>query len=199
MSVTGTRYFSRKLSQSRNNNKGERNSINPSPLPDHCHYCEEPFRPGQMRYPIFTGISYGWGLASVCMDCFKAVDDEFAAINIEERDGHTDQITRLNRAVCECKGCGEPILTAINAPSITWETCSRRCYQRVYRKRRRGRGSVVDWKEEARFPCCESCEREFEPMRRDARFCCNACRQRRYRMRQQRRDAAAKRHRTRKA
>jgi hypothetical protein len=51
--VTGNRYFSRKLSQSRNDEEGWN--------PNACHYCREPFVAGQMRYPI---LACRWELAS---------------------------------------------------------------------------------------------------------------------------------------
>jgi hypothetical protein len=174
--VTDRRYFSGKLSQSRNNGEPLNDY---DATPDHCHWCREAFAPGRMRFPIFTRL--GWvrcpGVASVCMDCFKCADDE--------------DVTKLERAVRQCGGCGEPILTAINARCFRlWSVCSNRCCQRVYRKRRReGRGSVIDWKGHPP-PRCESCRREFKPTRRDARFCCNACRQRHYRVRHANGDAS---------
>jgi predicted RNA-binding Zn-ribbon protein involved in translation (DUF1610 family) len=178
VSVTDHRYFSGKISQSRNNGEPLSDSAT---TPDNCHHCREPFARGRMRYPIFTGVDRGcgWGLASVCMDCFK---DECDYDEWIERECSGPEEKKLKRAVRKCAGCGEPIFTAIDARYfVAWSVCSNRCYQRAYRKRRRGRESVVDWKSESWYPRCESCGEKFQPTRRDARFCCNACRQRHYR------------------
>jgi len=124
--VTDTRYFSREMSRSRNDPYG--------PTPDACHHCRTAFTHGQTRYPILSGINWsgGWGLASVCMDCFKC-----AAV---------EEATKLQRHQHKCEGCFEPMLTVLNACAGQWRVCSPRCYQRVYRKRRHGRDSVVAWK-----------------------------------------------------
>ena len=62
--------------------------------------------------------------------------------------------------------------------------CSRRCYQRLYRKHRRRYGSTIDWKARSLdWPKCEVCNRPLEDKRGDARFCSNACRQWKYRRR----------------
>ena len=162
--VTDRRYFSSKISSNRNGGYGATDTT-----PDHCHWCRESFRPGQMRYPVATGVEYsgGWGLASVCMDCFKQADDEAAS-----------KLPRVQRL---CEGCGEPMLTVVNARAWPWYVCSNRCYQRVYRKRRRGIGSTVPWKGHA--PSCQACRRQFKPKRADAKFCSAKCRQWHYRQR----------------
>jgi hypothetical protein len=80
-------------------------------------------------------ISGGWGLVSLCMVCFKSASAD---------ETHEKQQQRYQH---ECQGCGEPMLTPIYGP-FSWQVCSKRCYQRLYRKRRReGRhGSTVSWK-----------------------------------------------------
>jgi hypothetical protein len=162
--VTDRPYFSSKISSNRNAGYGATDTT-----PDHCHWCRESFRPGQMRYPVATGVDHGggWGLASVCMDCFKQADDEAAS-----------KLPRVQRL---CEGCGEPMLTVVNARAWPWYICSNRCYQRVYRKRRRGIGSTVPWKGHA--PSCQACRRPFKPKRADAKFCSAKCRQWHYRQR----------------
>jgi hypothetical protein len=168
--VTDTRYFSGKMSRSRNDPYG--------PTPDACHHCRTAFAHGQVRYPVLSGINWGggWGLASVCMDCFKC-----AAVG--ETEGDT---TELQRHQHKCEGCGEPMLTVLDARAGQWRVCSPRCYQRVYRKRRHGRDSVVDWKGECRS--CAVCkkpveERRGQPKRKDAVYCSSKCKQWAYRRR----------------
>ena len=116
--VTGTRYISRKISTSRNDE--------PATDPTVCHWCRESFASGQMRYPIFDGVNFGsgWELVSVCMDCFKDASDEYAS-----------PYPRYER---DCYGCGEPMLPPI-VRRFGRQVCSSRCYQRAYRKRRRNR------------------------------------------------------------
>jgi hypothetical protein len=140
--------------------------------PTGCHHCKESFAPGQMRYPVMTGVDFataGWGIASICMRCFKYAS--------------ADQCTSLTRVTTTCAGCGEPIRTVTSARKGRWNVCSNRCYQREYRKRRRGRQSVVDWKLESLRPRCEACKQPIKDARRDARFCSNKCRQWHYRRR----------------
>jgi len=154
--VTETRNFSEEISPSRNK-------------ADECAWCNTVFAPGRMRYPIL-GVGH---IESVCMDCFKAGYDDPTIL---------DQcISRLKRVVRNCAGCGEPMLTMAKARRGQWHVCSYRCYQRDYRKRRRGVGSVINWKLESRPPQCACCRRAFKPKRRDALYCSNKCRQRRYR------------------
>jgi|SRR6516165_395213 hypothetical protein len=161
-SVTDTRYFSGKLSQSRNDDDRYRLE------PNGCHWCREAFKPGQMRYPVTTATSLGWSLVSVCMDCFKCTSDD--------DETHEKRQQRYQR---QCRGCGEPMLTPLSGV-FAYQVCSRRCYQRAYRKRRReSGGSTVPWK--GHSPTCAGCKRPFVPSRKDARYCSNACRQRAYR------------------
>jgi hypothetical protein len=172
--VTDTRYFSRKISQSRNADSPHRST------PDACHWCREPFKRGQTRCPIYDSVCHGtgWGLASLCMDCFKVAYDEASK----------DSGAKLPRCNRQCEGCGQPIQTVVNTRAGHWECCSNRCYQRAYRKRRRGVKSVVQWKLENRKPKCEACKCPIERSKRaDARFCSNGCRQWQYRRRGQQR------------
>jgi hypothetical protein len=164
--VTDTRYFSREMSRSRNDPYG--------PTPDACHHCRTAFTHGQTRYPILSGINWGggWGLASVCMDCFKC-----AAV---------EEATKLQRHQHKCEGCFEPMLTVLNACAGQWRVCSPRCYQPVYRKRRHGRDSVVAWKGHRQD--CAVCkkpleERRGQHKRKDAVYCSSKCRQWAYRRR----------------
>jgi hypothetical protein len=152
--VTDKRKFSRDISPSRN--------------ADCCCWCKQEFAAGQTRYPILNWDSNNeWTFrASLCMDCFKRADEAYT--------------TKLDRNSRQCKGCGEPMLTVTNARQGQWFVCSNRCYQRVYRKRRHGRSSVVQWK--AHLPRCKCC-REFMEKRSDAKFCSDACRQQSYRKR----------------
>jgi hypothetical protein len=165
--VTDTRYFSRKISRSRN--------------ADACHWCLEPFKRGQYRFPIYDsvhGSCEGWDISSLCMNCFKIAHDETSK----------DSGAKLPRCNRQCQGCGEPIQTVVNTRFGHWECCSNRCYQRAYRKRRRGVKSVVQWKLENRKPRCEACKQPIQQTKRnDARFCSNRCRQWHYRRRGQQR------------
>jgi hypothetical protein len=98
------------------------------------------------------------------------------------------------RSITTCRGCSEPIHTIVSARNRYWQFCSHACYQRDYRKRRRGSGgSVVSWKREARRPheCCAICKRQLDRYgeqhkRKDAVYCSAKCRQWAYRRRQTR-------------
>jgi hypothetical protein len=176
--VTDRRKFSSKMSASRNADwfwgltYNERIAIDADAFkadPTVCHHCRNRFAVGQMRYPIMTmidGLS-GWALASVCMSCFKVADE--------------DETGTQQRHQSKCRGCDAPILTPSLGPHHRFEVCGNRCYQRAYRKRRRGLASVVDWKMQR--PVCEACKQAIKPSRRDARFCSNKCRQWHYRRR----------------
>src|SRR6516165_12593411 len=122
--------------------------------PDACCYCREPFQSGQMRYPIRNWDPDPWGVrrVSVCMPCFKAANVEAASTQ-----------ARYER---ECCGCGEPILNPTYGV-FGYEVCSSRCYQRDLRKSNR----------QKKAHSCKVCKRRFEPSRKDAQFCSNACRQ----------------------
>jgi hypothetical protein len=165
MTVTARRYIPRKISLSRN--------------ADDCQWCSERFKPRQMRYPVMTCVGNsvwgGWGIASVCMKCFKDGHDCPSTLH--------DSIFNNDRVNYKCAGCGEPIQTIVGTSRGQWHVCSNRCYQRNYRKRRRGRQSVVDWKAESHAPRCEACKRSIDSSRCDARFCSNRCRQWHYRRR----------------
>jgi hypothetical protein len=129
--VTDTRKTFDKFSASRNAPDGEPFTGTygewlylPS-QPDGCHWCRLRFVLGQVRYTVMDDCTHRWGIASVCAACFESE-------NITECSSHP----RLKRHYDRCKGCGEPIFTPYGP---RWEVCSYRCYQREYRKRRRGR------------------------------------------------------------
>jgi hypothetical protein len=178
--VTANRYFSQKLSSSRNADwfwglsRNERVAIDPNAFKADatvCHHCRNRFAAGQMRYPIMTDVDgWGWALASVCMNCFKVADKE--------------ECGTRSRHQCNCRGCGEPMLTRTYGPHYCHQVCSNRCYQRAYRKRRRGVASVLQWK--MQDAVCTACKCGMKPMRRDGRFCSNRCRQWHYRRRHMR-------------
>jgi hypothetical protein len=137
--------------------------------PNRCHWCREPFARGHMRYPVKTGVNHsgGWGLASVCMACFKNTK--------------IDEASPFKRYERKCRGCSEPLLTPVAERG--WdEVCSNRCSQRAWRKDRRGKGSTVPWK--AHSPRCEACRGPIlDRTRADAKFCSAKCRQWHYRQR----------------
>jgi hypothetical protein len=139
-------------------------------LPDHCHACREKFEPGQIRYTIMDDCYHRWGIASVCAACFEATE------HITECSRHP----HLDRIDCRCAGCDEPIFTPSGRK---WEVCSYRCYQRRYRKRRRGRESVIDWKGGRPNDRCIVCKSPIKQTRKDAQYCSGKCRQWAYRRR----------------
>jgi hypothetical protein len=66
--------------------------------------------------------------------------------------------------------------------------CSNRCYQRNYRKRRRGRDSVVEWKSRRPNYACAVCKKRLDRYgeqhkRKDTVYCSPKCRQWAYRRR----------------
>jgi hypothetical protein len=129
-----------------------------------------------MRYPVAVDVwQMAINLASVCIDCFKQADAK-----------ETSTLPRVER---RCEGCGEPMLTVVDARAWPWHVCSYRCYQREYRKRRRGIGSTVDWK--THTPMCKACRRRFKPERADAKFCSAKCRQWHYRQRRRTKNGEA--------
>jgi hypothetical protein len=144
--------------------------ISPNCNADCCHHCRDKFG-AAMRYPLMTAVDWGtgWGLASVCGECFKVASP--------------NEIGPRERYSRECRGCGSPMLTV-----FTSEVCSNRCYQRDYRRRRRaGLGSTVDWKGH-RSVRCAACEKPLcrwggRNKRKHAVYCSNACRQKAYRRR----------------
>ena len=175
--VTYSRHFSGKMSGSRNANrprdaypKGTNGWLCDQPSSgDVCYYCRQRFAPDQMRFRIMQAVPGGWGAALLCVECFKSETD-------------TSCLGCGPRHVIQCAGCGEHINTIRNRHR-QWNYCSNRCYQRLYRKRRRGRGSVVDWNEKSRLSKCEVCKRQLKPSRKDARYCSSSCRQWAYRRR----------------
>ena len=137
---------------------------------------------------------------STCGDCFKEslqrLDALIAKWGNTDRGGSlwgselglTEPGKLAPRRDVRCYGCGETIHTIVNARNGYWNYCSNRCYQRSYRKRRRGQDSVVDWKGRRPNNTCATCKKLIdsygEPRKRkDARYCSDACRQKEYRKR----------------
>ena len=149
---------------------------------DVCYYCAERFEPGQLRWRILQTVPAGWGPALLCMDCFKQ-EDSLDVLGAGQ-DGNP-----APRHTIQCAGCNEYISTIRNPRHQNWYYCSSRCYQRCYRKRRRGRASVVDWKGHRPNSQCIVCKKSLdrygeEHKRKDAKFCSSKCRQWAYRRRQ---------------
>src|SRR5262249_34364716 len=72
--VTPIRLFSGKLSGSRNGELTRGGNWTRSIDATVCHWCDTKFMPGQMRYPILDDICTGWGVVSICLECFKTED-----------------------------------------------------------------------------------------------------------------------------
>jgi hypothetical protein len=73
-----------------------------------------------------------------------------------------------------CRSCGRSVF---GFPASLRRACCEQCRQRMIRARRR-----------VPLTCqCDGCGSDFTPTRKDARFCSNACRQRAYRWRRNRR------------
>jgi hypothetical protein len=147
---------------------------------DVCHWCREPFKPPKRkRFVIMDEARHsgGWGLVSICFECFK-----------HGWDGASREAgIKLERASRECAGCGEPISIPVGHFTgawrwFRWQVCSNRCYQRYRRKRIRKYGSCIDWKRSEREHHCPACHKRFIA-RTDAKFCSNKCRQWHYRRR----------------
>jgi hypothetical protein len=117
------------------------------------------------------------------MDCFKTESDVSCL-------GSDHLGNPATRHTIQCGGCGEYISTIRNPRHQHWNYCSNRCYQRSYRKRRRGQDSVVAWKGGRPNKCCVVCKKPLDTYgeqhkRKDAKFCSNKCRQWQYRRRHQ--------------
>jgi hypothetical protein len=161
--------------------------------PGVCYWCHDPFEPPKLkRFVILDGTNHsgGWGLVSICFECWKCRYDAVCEAEREYGRVSDESGIRLERVARECKGCGEPV--SIPAGSFrgagrwfSWCVCSNRCYQRAYRKRRRHLGgSSIDWKGPRRDLACEACKKRIPREKRgDAKFCSNRCRQLTYRRR----------------
>jgi hypothetical protein len=184
--VTHLRHFSGRMSGSCNADwprdacpEGTKGWLADQPSSgDVCYYCRRGFSADQMRYRIMNIVPSGWGAALLCMECFKAETDESVL-------GYG-----ASRHTVQCGGCGEYINTIFNPRHQQWLYCSNRCYQRSYRKRRRGRDSVVDWKV-GRLNQCVVCKKQLDAYdeqhkRKDALYCSGKCRQWAYRRRRSR-------------
>jgi hypothetical protein len=181
--VTDSRKSSGELSGSRN--------ADPIPDPNKCFNCLAPFAVGQFRFPAHADVRLKPGFAftnvvsSLCVDCFKSLyTDSFQCESL----GCLPNGEPAPRYDRKCGGCCEPIHTLKNARDLCWSFCSNRCYQRDYRKRRRGRDSVVDWKGGRPHMNCVVCKNSLDTYgkpnkRKDAQFCSSKCRQMAYRRR----------------
>jgi len=72
-----------------------------------------------------------------------------------------------------CKGCGRVFYTNIETKKYClYSLCGNRGYQKELKWRR---------KYARKDRICQTCGKPFTPKRSDAKFCCNACRQKAYR------------------
>ena len=72
-----------------------------------------------------------------------------------------------------CKGCGREFYTQIDTKKYClYSLCGNRGYQKELKWRRAF---------ERKDRLCQTCGNTFTPKRSDAKFCCNACRQKAYR------------------
>jgi len=72
-----------------------------------------------------------------------------------------------------CKGCGRVFYTQIRTKKYCYyHLCGNRGYQKELKQRRL---------ERRKDTLCQTCGKPFTPKRADAKFCCNACRQKAYR------------------
>jgi hypothetical protein len=72
-----------------------------------------------------------------------------------------------------CKGCGRVFYTQIETKKYClYSLCGNRGYQKELKWRR---------KYARKDRICQTCGNTFTPKRSDAKFCCNACRQKAYR------------------
>jgi hypothetical protein len=187
-SVTDTRNFSEEISPSRNA-AGDADKDKRPPA-SCCAWCRTEFMADQTRFPIIiewfgdyfpSGFRMRAIIASLCLDCFKRAHDTEGS----------DSGVREPRITTVCAGCGEPMKTIKNARHRYWSFCSDRCYQRDYRKRRRGQDSVVQWKGGRPHTYCSVCKKSLnkygeQHKRKDAVYCSGKCRQWAYRRRRSR-------------
>jgi hypothetical protein len=190
--VTPIRHFSGKMSGSRNASSGPDGHA-PSADATSCHWCREKFQHGQKRFAILESTNALWGLVSVCVECWKCAYDSAKKFEREHgRSASDSSAICCERVARDCAGCGEPISIPIPDKGYRFRgtfrwfnhcVCSMRCYQRVYRKRKRETGSSIDWKGVRRARCI-TCKKSIPNGKRaDAHYCSDACRQWHYRKR----------------
>jgi hypothetical protein len=143
----------------------------------HCTRCEQPFGGNATAWMVLERV-YWWfyhhdadGNPTHAFWERTTVPVCDACLTEREMEEATEQAT--------CLGCGQRMRFATNRTiymnrySKPLTVCSNRCAQRERRKRMRHHHSVV----------CSVCKAAFVSKRADAKFCCNACRQRDYRVR----------------
>ena len=128
-----------------------------------CHWCERPFKLGQVRFLVMDEAGWEWERVSICGLCWK--DAALSGNLPDEIDRHGEQIKR------QCAGCGEPMSVLSHYRGWRIACCSIRCEQRHRRQLNK------------RSRRCDVCKKGFTPSRKDARHCSNACRQWAYRQR----------------
>jgi predicted nucleic acid-binding Zn ribbon protein len=140
-----------------------------------CDACEHVFQAGDVahrrRESVGSGVIGGgrWKLQAFCEACVSKWPPSWLR-------------SRSTPELC-LGGCGV-FVSHWNFLRDTWDerynrdrrpkTCSYRCSEIVAKSRRR----VAEVEKK-----CETCDESFTPMRRDGRFCSNACRQDAYRKR----------------
>jgi hypothetical protein len=131
----------------------------------HCTRCGEPFGGNATAYMVREKIAWKFllndDLALTQLEIVPVCD---ACVTEREIEFTTVQGT--------CKGCGQRM--KMNREWRGPICCSNRCRQRLRRAEKRGR-STRDMR------TCAVCRDQFIAKRQDAKFCSNACRQRRYR------------------
>ena len=81
--------------------------------------------------------------------------------------------THLHVRRFRCKGCGRVFYTTIKTKKYClYSLCGNHGYQKELKWRR---------EQERKDRICQTCGNAFTPKRLDAKFCCNACRQKAYR------------------
>ena len=81
--------------------------------------------------------------------------------------------THLHVRRFHCKGCGRVFYTTIKTKRYClYSLCGNYGYQKELKWRRA---------QERKDRICQTCGNPFTPKRSDAKFCCNACRQKAYR------------------
>ena len=125
-----------------------------------CSRCERVFVEGDVvhRRRGSRRSGQGWTVNAYCEGCVRGWHPSWLA---------------GRRPPFPCAGgCG--VLVSHWYWAQTFETCSRRCSERVTADRKRVHVAPRT---------CEACGVEFTPRRTDARYCSNACRQDAYRQR----------------
>lgn len=121
----------------------------------HCVVCWSPFLAMQ---PVYRETRHGRNLAPVCEGC-------------------RSQYQRHD-AGSACEGCGRTVHNPDNGRQRKRTFCCAKCETATRSREKHAR--VVEARGTRE---CEQCGETFEPVRRDAKFCSAACKQRRHRKR----------------